>query len=229
MLWRRRACPSATLDKILTRLSGKYHRAGKHREQPSDTIFSKKLGKFSRMLRPVAVDLVRALMPPLLGLLAFLAGVRLRRLPVRFWHSVLTLVVSAIVVLAGALLLMQGSTAVRDWLGPVVYRLGGGPVLACPLGLLLLGVVWSQPGRSTSSGFLQFLAGVALLVLTVESAGRLWWRWIDTRAWKNVPDQQGCVQQTTWLTCGPAASAMLLQRQGIAVSEGELAYRAGTC
>ena len=46
-------------------------------------------------------------------------------------------------------------------------------MLVWPVGLFLLGVVWSQPGRSTSSAFLGVLAGLAWLLLGVESAGQL--------------------------------------------------------
>jgi len=180
------------------------------------------------MLRPLAIDLLWALLPPALGILAFLTGTRLQRLPRWLARGLLILVVGAVVGLAVVFLLVRITPVVRDWSGPVLSRVGGAPMLACPLGLLLLGVVWSQPDRSTSSAFLLFLAGLGLLLLAVESGSRLWWRWADPRAWSNVPDQEGGIRQSTWLTCGPAASAMLLHHQGIQVSEGELAYQAGT-
>lgn len=179
------------------------------------------------MLRPVALDLLVALLPPLLGGLAFLTGTRLRRLPLRLWHSLLILVVTSIMGLAVILCLGWLMPAIRDWSGAALHQVGGAPLIACPLGLLLLGVVWTQPGRSTTSAFLLLLAVLGLLILAVDSGSRLWWRWMAVPTWSNLPDAQGCVRQSTWLTCGPAASAMLLNHQGIRVSEGELAYRAG--
>jgi hypothetical protein len=178
------------------------------------------------MLRPLAIDLILALFPPLLGAFAFVAGTRLRRLPSWLARGMLILTVGVVAALALVLGLSQFLLGVRDWSGPALAGVGGAPMIVWPVGLFLLGVVWSQPGRSTSSAFLGVLAGLAWLLLGVESAGRLWWRWADTRALGNFPNKHGCVQQTTWLTCGPAAAAMLLQQQGIQVSEGELAYRA---
>ncbi len=180
------------------------------------------------MLRPVWLDLLGALGPPLLGVLALLAGTRLRRLPGWFWRGLLFLVVGLVLGLAGVYVGARLSPAFRDWSAPVRYRIGGAFLISCPLGLLLLGVVWSQPGRSMSSGFLLVLAAVGLLILTTESTSRLWWRWLAPGAWNNRPDSHGCVQQSSGFTCGPAATAMLLSSQGIAVSEGELAYRTGT-
>ena len=179
------------------------------------------------MLRPLALDLSLALFPPLLGAAAFLAGTRLRRLPSWLARVMLTLTVSLIVTLALILGLSHFLLGVRDWSGPTLSRVAARSLIVWPVGLLLLGVVWSQPGRSSSPAFLGVLAGLIWLLLGVESAGRLWWRWADTRVWSNFPDHHGCLQQTTWLTCAPAASAMLLHQQGIQVSEGALAYRTG--
>jgi ABC-type bacteriocin/lantibiotic exporter with double-glycine peptidase domain len=43
-----------------------------------------------------------------------------------------------------------------------------------------------------------------------------------------MPDGNGALQQTTGITCGPAAAAMLLHRAGIRISEGALAELAST-
>jgi ABC-type bacteriocin/lantibiotic exporter with double-glycine peptidase domain len=94
--------------------------------------------------------------------------------------------------------------------------------------MLLLGVVWTSRGRSTSTGFLRVVVGLVLLIVLLESGGRLWWRFVGTSAWENVPDAEGCVRQSSGWTCSPASAAMLLHHYGIASSEGELAYLAGT-
>src|SRR5205823_4407020 len=49
-----------------------------------------------------------------------------------------------------------------------------------------------------------------------------------TSLWGNRPDGNGLLSQRTGWTCSPAAAAMLLHRHGLAGSEGELAYLAGT-
>ncbi len=94
--------------------------------------------------------------------------------------------------------------------------------------MVLLGVVLKVRGRSFSTGFLYTLAGLALLLIAVESSGRLWWRYVGHEAFQNFPDENGFIRQSSGMTCSPAAAAMLLHCYGLRVSEGEMAYRAGT-
>jgi hypothetical protein len=175
------------------------------------------------MLRPLPLDLFATLLPPGAGLLAFFAGKNLHQLSSLLRRAVLGLALVLITFLVGAFL-----SRLADWSGPLLYPLGGETVVACTAALLLLGVVWSQPGRSTSSGFLLVVVCLAELILGLTAGGRMWWRWFDTQARKNAPDALGCMQQTTGFTCSPAATVMLLHQNNLSFTEGELAYLAGT-
>jgi hypothetical protein len=175
------------------------------------------------MLRPLLLDLVETVLPPALGLAAFFAGKSLARLPPLLFRLVVSLAILVV-----ALLVIAYFSPLRDWTGSVLSGIGGETNLACTTGLLLLGVVWSQPKRSTSSGFLGTVVALALLIMLLGSTGRLWWRWGGEAAWHNAPDHNGCLRQSSWMTCAPAAATMLLHHHGIAVTEGELAYRSGT-
>jgi len=175
------------------------------------------------MLRPLPLDLLSAALPPGAGLLAFFAGKTLHRLPTLLRRAVLGLVLLLIALLVGAYL-----TSLCDWSGPLLYPLGGETVAACTAALLLLGVVWSQPGRSTSSGFLLTVVCLAVLILVLAVSGQLWWRWFDRQVRHNTADARGCVQQTTGFTCSPAATVMLLHQNNLSFTEGELAYQAST-
>jgi ABC-type bacteriocin/lantibiotic exporter with double-glycine peptidase domain len=94
--------------------------------------------------------------------------------------------------------------------------------------MLLLGVVMSAPGRSTSTGFLRTLACLAALIILLTTGGRLWWRLVSETPWHNTPDSSGGLKQSTGWTCSPAVAAMLLHHHGVATSEGEMAYLANT-
>src|SRR5581483_11626133 len=91
-----------------------------------------------------------------------------------------------------------------------------------------LGVAWSAPKKSLSPAFLGIIASITFLVFLNESAGRLWWRFAADSLWANRPDANGCLTQTTGLTCASAANAMLLRHLGVTASEGELAYLSNT-
>jgi ABC-type bacteriocin/lantibiotic exporter with double-glycine peptidase domain len=54
------------------------------------------------------------------------------------------------------------------------------------------------------------------------------WHYFGQKLRANFPDARGALQQTTGITCAPAAAFMLLFRSGLRVSEGELAERANT-
>jgi hypothetical protein len=120
------------------------------------------------------------------------------------------------------------STSLADQTGAWLHAIGGALAATCVTALLLLGVVWSQPGRSTSSAFLAVLVGLAGLLLLQDGGARLFWRALGSSLWENRPDRSGLLSQTTGWTCSPAAAAMLLHRHGIPSSEGELAYLSGT-
>ncbi len=175
------------------------------------------------MLRPPWLDLLALLLPPALGVLLFMAAAQLRRLPRFVFAAILTLTVSVV-----AFLVTAYFSPLRDWTDAWLYPLGGERSLACGAGLLLLGVVWGQPGRSTSSSFLVVVVALVTLILLLDGSGRLWWRWLSPGVWNNRCDAAGCVRQTSSVTCGPAAAVMLLHAHGIEASEGELAYEAET-
>jgi hypothetical protein len=108
----------------------------------------------------------------------------------------------------------------------VAFLPGGLRTCLCAAGLFLLGVVWSVPGRSMSSGFLLTLAAVAAVVIGIEASGRLWWRF--SPAWDRTADARGWLEQSDAKTCAPTAAVMLLHLIGLEAGEGEMAYLAGT-
>jgi len=65
-------------------------------------------------------------------------------------------------------------------------------------------------------------------MLLIQVSGPLWWRFFAPQLWARTADERGCLQQSTGLTCSPAAAVMLLHHYGIAASEGEMAYLAKT-
>lgn len=175
------------------------------------------------MLRPLYLDLLDVLLPVAAGMAALIGGRYLRRLPVAVFRSIIGLSV-AIVLLLG----ISYFTPLREPINDVLWHIGGIATVACVLALLLLGVVLSSPGRSTSTGFLRVLVGLVALIIVLHNGGRLWWRFVSTGSWDNVPDQTGCLLQTTGWTCSPAVATMLLHHHGISTSEGEMAYLANT-
>jgi ABC-type bacteriocin/lantibiotic exporter with double-glycine peptidase domain len=56
----------------------------------------------------------------------------------------------------------------------------------------------------------------------------LWWGHFAPASWERHADDQGRLQQSSGLTCSPAAAVMLLHHYCIQASEGEMAYRART-
>jgi len=175
------------------------------------------------VFRPLWLDLLDLLLPPVVGVLLFLGASRLHRLPRVVFGIVLTLAVLVVSVLVVAYF-----SPLRDWTEEWFHAVGGERAIACAAGLVLLGAVWSQPGRTTSSGFLVVLVVIVAGMLLLDGSGRLWWRYFHPQAWSNVPDADGCIRQSSALTCGPAAATLLLRAHGIHASEGELAYLAGT-
>jgi hypothetical protein len=175
------------------------------------------------MMRSWHLDLLDALLPLLAGYGAFLGGKCIRGLR-PFWRVALLVLAVGVV----ALLVVAYFTPLKDWTDPMLYRIGGETFPACLVALFLLGVVWGQPGRSTSSTFLAILVGLIGIILLVNHSGRLSWRWLGGAAWNNRADANGCVTQTTGWSCSPAAAVMLLHHHRIDATEGEMAYRART-
>jgi hypothetical protein len=175
------------------------------------------------MLSPIGFDLLCVLLPLLIAGGAFLAGKLVCRLSYP-WRWAVLLPVCGVVLL----LVVAYFTPIRHWTNATLYRIGGETTVACVAAMLLLGVVWSQPGRSTSSAFLGALVGLIGVILLIHHSGRLTWRWLGGAAWHNRADAKGCVTQSTGWSCSPAAAVMLLHHHGINATEGEMAYRAGT-
>lgn len=108
------------------------------------------------------------------------------------------------------------------------FIVGGETVVLAWAALVLLGVARAAHNRRLSSAFLYCIVALAVCLLIIEGSGSLWWRFGASELWNNVPDSQGRLRQSSGLTCAPAAAAMLLHTHGIAASEGEMAYLAGT-
>jgi predicted double-glycine peptidase len=162
-------------------------------------------------------DIAVLLLPLLAGALCFAGAERMVRAPwaarVGLWLVWAGLAGTTIVYYADA-----GPT----WLQESLSLLGGVVVLA---GWLILVVLGFHAHRSSSSPtFRGFLLGLTLLLMGVESCGRLWYGWQRTDMWTNHPSGDGLIQQSSSITCGPCTAAMLLHDHGINVSEGELAY-----
>jgi hypothetical protein len=175
------------------------------------------------MLRPLVLDVLALALPVGLGALAFVVGRSLHRLPkpVRIG----SLLLAGAVIVGGAASLAD---VLPDRVDQTMTVVGGATVALCWAALLPIGVVWSAPKRSLSTGFLSCIVAVAGCLIVIEGGGRLWWRFAAPELGRNVPDAHGYLRQSSGLTCAPAAAAMLLHCHGIRASEGEMAYLAGT-
>lgn len=168
-------------------------------------------------------DVFDVLAPLIVGAALFFIGRSLQRLPRAVRIGLLASAIAIVAVGAAALGGML-PTAV----GPALSWIGGATVLLALAALLLLGVAWSAPGRSFSSGFLAALAMLAGCLIAIEMGGRLCWRYGDPESWQRVADADGRLRQSSGLTCSPTAAVMLLHRHGITASEGQMAYLART-
>ena len=90
----------------------------------------------------------------------------------------------------------------------LLFRVGGATVVFSLVAVFLLGVVWGVPGRSIRSVYLVLLITVAVSLLIIEVSPHLWWRFCALTAWQRFPDAQGRLQQSSSVTCSPAAAAM---------------------
>ena len=175
------------------------------------------------MVRSLALDLFDVLLPFLASVVAFLGGCVLERLPTYFFRTIIGVAVSTVLFFG-----VSYFTPIHAMVSDSFWHIGGVTTVACFVAMLLLGVVWTSRGRSTSTGFLRVIVGLVFLIVLLNSGGRLWWRFVNTTAWQNLPDATGCLKQSSGWTCSPAVAAMLLHHYAIETSEGEMAYLAGT-
>ena len=174
-------------------------------------------------LQPLPLDILELLGILCLGVVAFFLGLRNSRLPQlvrRFNIAVAVTVIAYLGCMYAGLLPLDARR--------IIYYLGGPKVVLSLIALFLLGVSWHEPRRSFTPSFLEFLIGVAGIILFIDSSGPLYWRLIAADTWKQVADENGRLQQSTVMTCGPAAAVMLLNKIGIESSEGEMAYLSRT-
>ncbi|MCE9564694.1 MAG: hypothetical protein K8U57_21890 [Planctomycetes bacterium] len=175
------------------------------------------------IVRPLALDVMAFFLPGVLCVLLFLLGRRFSG-----WSKPLR-AVALVIALAGiAFGLASLARVLPANVERIGFQLGGMTTLLCWVATFLLGVVWSVPGRSLSSGFLVTLAGIAVVLVCIESSGRLWWRFAAPATWNRTPNSGGLLQQSSSVTCSPTAATMLLGLAGIPASEGEMAYLSGT-
>jgi len=130
----------------------------------------------------------------------------------------------------GALLSQIAYLFVGAWhrlAGPLVLAVGGhGLVFCCGL-LMLLGVVWAAPKRRISRDTLVLATTATLGLHLLAATPAICWRYVPAPL-GNCPDAEGVVSQTTPITCMAACAAMAMAREGVLVSEGDMAHWAGT-
>lgn len=153
----------------------------------------------------------------------FVAGRFLDRLPI--WAFRLTIGVAVATILS---LGVSYFTPIHGLLSDALWYVGGLTTFACVCAMLLLDVVMTSTGRSTSNQFLWALVALVGMIQILNSGGRLWWRFVSETAWHNAPAADGTLQQTSGWTCSPAVAAMLLHHYGVNTTEGEMAYLANT-
>lgn len=182
-------------------------------------------------LRPLWQDLARLGLPLMAACAVGALGLGFRRLP--RWGRVVMACAAALaflVPLAGAVGWVPG--AIHDRTGRIVAWLGGVTTVEAFVAAHLLCIVWSAPKRSLSSPFLATLLAAVAAVVVVDNVAALRWRLRHADpgdiVWSNRCSPEGILAQRTGTTCAPASAAMLLHRHGVEVSEGAMAYRAGT-
>lgn len=175
------------------------------------------------MFRHLVTDIVACVAPLVIGASALLLGMHLPRRS--RWCS---LVGAWVAVLGLLLLTLVHVTSLQDSAARLMVEFGGAGRLAAWLTCVLLGIVWGTPGRTWSTGFTMFVTGFLAVVLLMSSGGRLLWRYYRGNLWHQAVSEDGCLTQSTSITCGPAAASMLLYRHGINTTEGEIAYLSDT-
>jgi Peptidase C39 family len=116
----------------------------------------------------------------------------------------------------------------REVVGPWLSVPGGEASFACFGAQMLLGVARVDRKGRARRPLLTAATLLVFLLLAVLTSGALVWHYFGQRLRANYPDASGALQQTTGITCAPAAASMLLYRYGIRISEGELAELANT-
>lgn len=178
-------------------------------------------------LRPLWQDIALLAVPLAVASLVGALGIILRRLP--RWLGV-SVACAAAIAFVGPLATAAGWAP--TWLGEVVAALGGVTTVEAFVAAHLLCIVWAAPKRSLSSPFLSVLIAAVLFIVVIDNMAALRWRLRHANPrdalWTNRCDADGILAQHTGTTCAPASAAMLLHRYGMSVSEGAMAYRAGT-
>jgi hypothetical protein len=176
----------------------------------------------------VGLYAVRAVLAAALGWAAYRLGSRVAGEPgPRRSAWALVGVVSALV--GVALEVPECPVYLGPGLGPCAVLAGGGVVYAITGALLLLGIVAHAPERARRAIrplFLRALLAAAVFAEASALLGFLWWPRHPSRG--NYPGRDGLVQQSTGTSCTAAAGAMLLDRHGLLISEGEVATLANT-
>lgn len=106
--------------------------------------------------------------------------------------------------------------------------LGGEDFIALLSAQVLLGMTWGWLSRKIQRLTVLVMAGILWLVLLVVVVSPLVWRYGGAAALNRLPNNDGILKQALPFTCGPAAAAMLLNRKGVKVTEGELALSSRT-
>src|SRR5262249_52114708 len=173
------------------------------------------------MPRPLAVDLVRLILPLCVAVFPLAIG---------YWSGRCRAVGYCLVALA-AIGIALVTAALFPLLPPkagAIVAASGGPTLVISwLTLLGLGVAWRMLGRRWGRPCLYLAAGVGC-VIAMEGGAGLWWRLVVPGLWGQGADAHGGRQQATGFTCYPAAAVLLLHHYGIPAGDGQIAYHANT-
>lgn len=117
---------------------------------------------------------------------------------------------------------------VRRWLGSFVSVVGGEGTVACLALLVLIGASLGGESGRVRPWLAALGTIISFVVIALFAAAPLYWHYSGQSIHTNLPDAEGKLQQTTGITCAPAAAAMLANLHGLAVSEGRLAEDAGS-
>lgn len=118
---------------------------------------------------------------------------------------------------------VAGAASAVPLLAPLCRDWSRVPLLLAAL--LLLALVRGAPERTSRAASLHGLVALVGLLLAGDLLGCAWWA-LRPRLWANLPGPDGLLTQSTSVTCGPAAGAMLLARVGVRASEGLVAQQA---
>lgn len=108
------------------------------------------------------------------------------------------------------------------------WRVGGSGWLSLAACLLFLSYGAATRPNRAQRATIWFLAGIISLCLLSAGGSSFYWLMRGMKACTGKPGPQGMLKQSSPFTCAPAAAAMMLYREGVDVSEGEMAYWSGT-